>query len=327
MRAPLFWNQDQLLSRLLTPIGCVYHALARLRRQCVIPHSVSAPVICVGNLVAGGAGKTPVAIALYHLLAPHLSHIAFVSRGYGGSQRLPLRVDADHHPASLVGDEPLLLARTAPTYVGKIRLEVARVAISAGANGLILDDGFQNPSVRKDVSLVVVDGGYAFGNGRMIPAGPLREPVEEGIARADAMILVGEDVHGVSAQIGTRVPIFRAQLHMDTQSLKPPKKLLAFAGIGRPEKFHSGLRQAGCAVVKMVGFADHHTYQESDIHRLIEEAKRHDAELVTTEKDFVRIPASLRAGIRTVPLTLSFDEPDALTSRILSLLHDKKNLV
>jgi tetraacyldisaccharide 4'-kinase len=320
MRAPLFWKTTHWVSDLLQPVSYLYGTIAARQYTRVTPERVATPILCVGNLVAGGAGKTPVALALYQLLKSVYPNLSFISRGYGGTQVTPIQVDVHHHPYTRVGDEPLLLARTARTCVGKDRVATARLAIQNGADCLIMDDGFQNPSLHKDVSILVVDGGYGFGNGRLIPAGPLREPIEKGLSRADAVVLVDDDTHSVVARISD-TPLFRASTSITAQGVDVSKKLIAFAGIGRPEKFHMSLRQRGYNVIKMIGFADHHPYRDAELRSLVAKAREYDAQLVTTEKDFMRIPHAYRDEVKTVLLTLTFESPDALRALILSKLH------
>ena len=212
MRAPGFWQKDGLLPRLLAPASLCFAAGGWLRRRLASPQHVEAQVICVGNLVAGGAGKTPVAVAIGERLLARGATVHFLSRGYGGRERGPLRVEPDRHGAADVGDEPLLLARTAPTWIARDRAAGAAAAVTAGAGVIVMDDGFQNHTLRKDLSLLVVDGGYGFGNKRVMPAGPLREPLASGLGRADAVVLIGTDQCGVEAMLPPSLPLLRAVL-------------------------------------------------------------------------------------------------------------------
>ncbi|MBM3554051.1 MAG: tetraacyldisaccharide 4'-kinase [Alphaproteobacteria bacterium] len=313
MRAPAFWSEvGSPIAAWLDPLGRVYHGAARLRRALTRAENAPVPVLCVGNLVAGGAGKTPTAIAVMKRLraAGLVGH--FLSRGYGGGVHGPHLVDAARDRAGDVGDEPLLLARKAPTWVARDRPAGARFAIERGAKIIVMDDGFQNPSLRKDLSLVVVDAGFGFGNGRLIPAGPLREPVAEGLARAQAIVLIGEGaVPPACAASG--LPVLRARLAPVAAAERlAGKRVLAFAGIARPDKFFATLRQIGCDVVDRVSYQDHHPYAPDEIMRLAEKASALSATPVTTEKDHVRLPPEARAMVEAVGVELAFDEVMAL---------------
>jgi tetraacyldisaccharide 4'-kinase len=290
------------------------------------------PVICVGNLVAGGAGKTPTAIALAHLLGAQDRKVHMLTRGYGGQLSGPVAVDLEHHTARDVGDEALLLARAAPTWVGADRRVIAHCAAEAGATLAIMDDGFQNPSLRKDISLIVVDGEVGLGNGRVMPAGPLREDPKRALARADAIVVMGEDRVGVAARLGAMagraLPIFGARLapRAETASLAE-RRVYAFAGIARPEKFFASLRAAGCEIVGMKAFPDHYTFRNGDVAALKTAAKAVGAQLVTTEKDFVRLSRDDAVDIEVFAVAVLFDAPgdilDFLSSRLMKAAHGR----
>jgi tetraacyldisaccharide 4'-kinase len=320
MRAPDFWQSGGALSLLLTPAGCIYAIGGRLRQAFAAPRSAAMPVICVGNLTAGGAGKTPVVLALAAKLAarPALAdRVHAITRGYGGELSGPARVDPVVHDAWKVGDEPLLLARRLPTWVARDRVAGAAAAVSAGANLLILDDGLQNPALAKDLSFVVIDGGAGFGNGRVIPAGPLREPVADGLSRADAAIIVGDDRKAIAAtlaKLAPDLPILRAHLAPVAQSAATlaGQPLVAFAGIGRPEKFYESLRALGCDVKATRSFADHHPYDAIDVAALRRLAAEHDAKLVTTAKDLMRWPGDAELTPLTLDVEIAWDDETAL---------------
>jgi tetraacyldisaccharide 4'-kinase len=237
-----------------------------------------------------------------------------LSRGYGGAERVePLMVDANAHTAAVVGDEPLLLARIAPCWVGTDRLRSARSAVEAGANALVLDDGLQNPALVKDLAFAVVDGETGFGNGLCVPAGPLRAPVSAQLPFVRALIVLGGEEAALSAIAAAAPgkPLIRASLEPDALAAAPliGREVVAFAGIARPEKFYATLRRVGAQIVMTRDFADHHPYTPREIEALIEEAGRRTALLATTEKDIVRLGARHARAVVTLPVTLRFDEP------------------
>lgn len=305
MRAPGFWSRAPgLRAALLSPLGALY-ARATARRVAQAGHRVPVPVICVGNLTAGGTGKTPTVIALVERLRDRGVAAHIVSRGYGGTITAPTRVDPALHTADRTGDEPLLLSAFAPTWVARDRAAGARAAIAAGAEAILLDDGFQNPALTKDLSVVVVDAGAGFGNGRVIPAGPLREPVTTGLRRADFTLTIGAG----DVDLPDTPPRLSGQLAplptgMDWRGLP----VFAFAGIGRPEKFFDTLRELGVDLRGTEALADHQPLSPALLHRLGERAARLSAQPVTTEKDAVRLPANLRGQVMTVPVRLQLDD-------------------
>jgi tetraacyldisaccharide 4'-kinase len=314
MKTPGFWYRPEATPAawLLTPAGLLYDAASRLRRSLVEPQRAPVPVACIGNLVAGGAGKTPVALALGRRLGEIGIAVHFLSRGHGGSLAGPVRVDPERHSAAEVGDEPLLLARAAPAWVSRDRPAGARAAAAAGAGLILMDDGFQNPSLAKDLSLLVVDGGSGFGNGRILPAGPLRERPEDGLKRADAVVVMGPDRAGIGAlAAGHGLPALGARLVPDASDAARlrGRKVLAFAGIGRPEKVFATLAELGAEIAGAVPFPDHHTYTPDEIMRLVETAQERQAVLVTTEKDLVRLPPDARPMVEALRVDLAWDDP------------------
>ncbi|TNC95129.1 MAG: tetraacyldisaccharide 4'-kinase [Stygiobacter sp.] len=320
MRAPEFWRHDGLWPRLLAPLGGLYARAGRRRRLGGEGFAAAMPVICVGNIVAGGAGKTPVCLAVARHLRERGRQPHFLTRGYGGTEAGPRLVDPVRHPAARVGDEALLLAAEAPTWVARHRPDGAAAAADMGAQVLIMDDGFQNGSLRQDMALVVVDGGYGFGNGRVIPAGPCRESVEEGMARARAMVLIGDDVTGAAALAGGKT-VLRARLHPGPEAADlAGVRVVAFAGIGRPEKFFASLRQAGAEVVATHAFADHHPYGRGEMERLRRHAASLGAQLWTTAKDAVRLPPEARAEVRVLTVSLVWDDPAAMDALLTGMV-------
>jgi tetraacyldisaccharide 4'-kinase len=324
MRAPEFWNARSgkmagLVGGLLAPLGAAWDAGARLRRGLAHPYRAPVPVICVGNLVAGGSGKTPVVLALAGSIARAGVAVHIVTRGYGGRLAGPVRVDPAEHDASAVGDEALLIAACAPCWVARNRAAGVREAVASGAGAIVLDDGFQNPWVAKDLSLVVVDAEYAFGNRRVIPAGPLREPVAAGLARADAIVLVGDGAEPDGVR-DAGCPIFRADLEPVHFERFLGAQVVAFAGIGYPEKFFASLRGVGATLIAAHPFPDHHRFTEAEIGRLRREAERAGALLVTTAKDWVRLPTRLRNGIEVLEVEISWHDGAAMTQLLADVL-------
>lgn len=325
MMAPAFWwsKERTLAATLLAPAGVLYGALtaARMSRPGT---SAGVPVLCVGNLVAGGAGKTPTALALGRMLQARGRRPAFLSRGYGraASSSDVLAVDAASHTADTVGDEPLLLAEVAPTFVAADRRRAAREAVAHGADMLILDDGLQNPALAKTWTLAVTDGASGLGNGLCLPAGPLRAPVARQWPCVSMLCVIGQGEPGqVLARAATQagVPVVTARIEADADALAglAGRRLLAFAGIGRPEKFYATLREAGLDLAATRSFPDHHRFRAGDLQILTREASRLGALLVTTEKDHIRLPPDFPA--QPVHVRLAFDQPAAIEAALSRL--------
>ncbi|MGO4870589.1 MAG: tetraacyldisaccharide 4'-kinase [Roseiarcus sp.] len=324
MIAPGFWARERpgLVARALQPLGALY-GLATARRMARPGVRVGAAVVCVGNFVVGGAGKTPTAIAVARMLQSAGERVAFLSRGYGGAARVePIEVDAAIHGAHAVGDEPLLLARVAPCFVGADRVAAARMAIARGASALVLDDGLQNPSLAKDFTFAVIDGEARFGNGLCFPAGPLRAPPARQLPFTSAEVVVGGPAEALGAlrALAPQKPIFRAELEADAivGAKLVGRPVFAFAGIARPEKFFASLEALGARVAARRRFADHHAYDPREIEALIAEASARGLALVTTEKDYVRLAPEHRNAILALPVTLRFETPE----RIAALLRE-----
>lgn len=313
MRPPRFWAGpgDSVPSRLLAPLGAAW-GRATTRRATGPGWQAPVPVICCGNVTMGGAGKTILALDLADRLRAAGCHVHVLLRGYGGSSRGPRRVTAEDDSA-LVGDEALLLAAVAPTWIGADRAASALQAVAAGAEVLLLDDGLQNPTLAKDLGLLVIDGGFGFGNGRVFPAGPLREPVRAAAARCHAAVLIGPDRHGAAAALPSSLPVLTARLVPGPAMVAlAGREVLAFAGIGRPEKFFISLREAGAHLADAVPFADHHRFRRGEIERLLDRADRLGATAVTTAKDAVRLPPALRARVTVATVVLVWEDEAAV---------------
>jgi len=306
MRTPSFWYKDKdaapsAVELALTPLSCLYLLGHKIHQARFKAEKADVPVICVGNINAGGSGKTPSAVALMKLLKKLglFEKPFFLTRGYGG-------------------DEAILLNRVAPTIIASDRIKGAKEAMGMQADAIIMDDGFQNGALQKDLSFVVVDGAMGFGNGRLLPAGPLREPLEAGFARADAFIVLNEDLSGAIDTLPRDKPVFKATLKPEAdQGIDMAQPYLAFAGIGYPEKFFMFLRnEMGLNIVQTKSFADHHPYDVNEMRALVSDAEKLDAKLLTTEKDFLRVPEIAQSQVRDVRVFLEWKNENALAEFI-----------
>jgi len=328
LSTPQWWYRRDLSARgggmpalraLLTPASWIWAAATARRIARGQPVDPGVPVICIGNVTVGGAGKTPVARAVAARLAARGKAVHLLSRGYGGRLAGPARVDPQAHSAADVGDEPLMLARDFPVWVARDRAAGAKAAAAAGAEVIVMDDGHQNPSVRKALSLVVVDGEtrnheWPFGDGRVFPAGPMREPLAAGLKRADAvLILLPADLPSVDPELAAVVRGPAAlSAHLRPAGALPAGPQVGFAGVGKPWKVERALQAAGCELKDFAGFADHIAYDEALLGRLADRAATFGAGLVTTEKDWVRLPPAWRSRVTPWLVRAEFDDPDAL---------------
>lgn len=309
MKTPRFWQSKNFISTALLPASYLYGIGAWLDQSCTSPKRAPLPVISVGNLTAGGAGKTPMVLAFVSILTSlgYVPHI--LTRGYGGMGPTAHRVAQDDD-WRIVGDEPLLLARAAPTWVGRDRLATAVAAKNAGATILVCDDALQHHALYKDISLLVIDGPYGFGNGRLLPSGPLREPISAAAHRIDAVVMIGTDTQACAATFTQ--PTFAAQLAPAATNLSA-SPYFAFAGIGRPEKFYDSLRSLGVTLADTQDFPDHYPYRQTDLDQLRARAQALGATLITTEKDALKLPASQRGAVTVLPVSLQLADPSGFT--------------
>ena len=333
LEQPGWWHgkrpADRLKAALLAPAGFLYGSAAKARFALAKPYRSALPVICVGNFTVGGAGKTPLALAIAAMVEAIGCQPAFLTRGYGGSLAGPHRVELERDSAAEVGDEPLLLARAAPTIVARERLAGAKAIEALGADLIIMDDGFQNPSLVKDLSLIAIDAGAGFGNGHVFPAGPLRAPLRYQIRRAHAAVIIGKGTKHVTRRLGGRLPVIRARLApYGGSEWLDGQPVFAFCGIGRPRKFFATLAECGAVLAGAEPFPDHHAFTEAEAAQLIRQAAQLNAALVTTEKDWLRISApagplaELKALARPLAVRIAFrrDGETRLQSLIKEML-------
>ncbi|MGB4106973.1 MAG: tetraacyldisaccharide 4'-kinase [Alphaproteobacteria bacterium] len=320
LKTPSFWYRSggtpSLREKILSPFSFLYRIGYEIHQHSITPETLDIPVICIGNINAGGTGKTPAAIALMDVIRKNnlAAKPFFLLRGYGGGERGPLLVDTSKHNSWSTGDEALILASRAPTVIAVDRVKGAQLAERHHADMVLMDDGLQNPGIHKNIKVVVINGDMGFGNGRMLPAGPLREPLHKGLARADLFILIGEDKRGVAASLPADKPLVRAHMEPDLPAPLPKdKKYIAFAGLGYPEKFFAFARdKLGLDIVKTISFPDHYPYSEADIANLRARALEWNAELLTTKKDLLRLPAAERETIHTADVRLAWEDEAAL---------------
>lgn len=334
MQPPRFWypapadgtkpfRSGLVLAGMLRPLAALYDFFGRRRIENTVPAHASIPVICIGNLTLGGTGKTPTALAVADIIASWGLKPAFLTRGYGGALKGPLVATNAHTPAD-IGDEACLLAARAPTVISPDRPAGAELAARLGADVIIMDDGFQNPTLYKDLSIVVVDGDVMFGNGYVFPAGPLREPPGRGLSRADTVVILKDP-----AATAPSLPApFSGQLLTGHITAKPnpalSENLIAFAGIGRPDKFFATLRDLNANLIATHAFPDHHMYTEDQIETLLSEADRLDARLITTTKDAAKLIPRHAARIAVLEIDVILDTEHSLRDKIRTMLDQFK---
>lgn len=327
MKAPLFWEKKHSLYRLLfLPFSFLYQFISSQRERLLPPTKIKIPVICVGNITLGGTGKTPVTMMIAAALKEQGLNVHILSRGYGGKLKGPLLVNTAYHTSQEVGDEPLLLAQAALTWVSKNKVEGAKAAVQAGAKILLLDDGLQNPSLHKDFNIIVVNGEYGLGNECVFPAGPLRETVDNATKKANAFIIMGKDTHSLEKQWSENYPVFQGHLNPnmdDIQALKD-NPIYAFAGIGHPKKFFGMQRNYGLQVIAEKAFPDHYSFKLNDLKKLQNHAHQLKAHLVTTEKDYLRLPHKMRQKIQMIRVHAVIPEKQFLLNLINKIINHEK---
>ena len=320
MKTPSFWHADGFIPKLLEPLAQLYKCVSFLERSLRSKTKIDIPVLCIGNLVSGGAGKTPIALSIGQKLnAKH--NISFLTRGYGGIEAGPIEVNPDEHSSYEVGDEALILSEVGSTWVSRHKTAGAIAAKDAGFEIVIMDDGFQHTSLVKTLSFVIIDGPYGFGNGRLIPAGPLREPIYSGLKRADVIVLVGEVNPSIIELLPNNKPLLRASLvpaEMGTQLSN--NNVIGFAGIGRPTKFLETLEKMGLNIIDFVAFPDHYRFRESEIRELYEKATEVDAILVTTFKDMKRVPKSVAHLCQPIGITVVWEDDNEIQQLLDSVI-------
>ena len=324
LKAPKFWylKKNTYLSRVLYPLSLIFRLGTKIRSYTNRPIKLPLPVICIGNIVVGGAGKTPVALKIGKILIQSGYKPHFISRGYAGMIKESTLVKAWHSSKS-VGDEPLLLSKVAPTWVGANRNNSIKLAKSKGADCIVMDDGFQNPTIHKDFSIVVINSSQEFGNKRVMPSGPLRESIKRGLSRTNLIIVIGAITESLKNSIPDHIPIFPAKFVIDNNNkIFKGQKITAFAGIAYPEKFFKSLEEQGSKIVKKITYPDHHIYDENDLLSLAEIANKTKSILVSTQKDFTRIPKSYKSLVNTLSGEINFENEDLIKEIIVNVIEN-----
>ena len=312
-KTPKFWNTpDSYYTKLLHPVAKIYELISKIKLNSVTPEKAKIPVVCVGNVVIGGAGKTPTVKLVCNILKSQNFTPHILTSGYGGYLKNVVRVDCNKHSYLQVGDEALLSALVSPTWVGKNRLNSANAATLSGADILVMDDGFQNNSIEKNFKILVVDSHQGFGNEHIFPAGPLRENVESGVKKSDIVLIIGQKNENIETKIkGIRpnIPIFYATMDVsNTSDFIAGEKVIGFCGLGFPQKFKKTLEKMELEVIDFIAFSDHHPYTITEIQKLLKAARNLGAKLVTTRKDYIKIPDVFKNDISVIDINLSFTD-------------------
>lgn len=317
MKQPSFWKEVSLYNFLLFPFSIIYQLISCIKNAVSRPYKPSKPVICIGNVTVGGAGKTPTAIAIAKIITDMGKKPVFLTRGYGGSLRVTTIVNPDIHKAKDTGDEPILLSRVATTIVSKNRVTGAKLACEKDFDVIIMDDGLQNPTIEKTISLLVIDGSYGIGSGYIIPAGPLRESLKSGLSKVEAVVFIGDDKKYILSKLEDK-KIIKAKIKAKKHD-KKTDKYVAFCGLGNPDKFFNTLVENGYNVREKKEFPDHYNYKQQDIDDLKNLAKSWNAKLITTEKDYVRLSNVHKKDIETLPISIEFEKEQEIRKIVESI--------
>jgi len=318
---PIFWRKKsnilyKLIILVLLPLSLLFFLISSIQKKIQKSNKIGVPVICIGNLVAGGSGKTPMVLHLLKLLKKRCLNIHVVSRGYGGNLKGPIKVEKEKHTFDQVGDEALLIAKENNIWISKNKYAGVFAATLNGADLIILDDGLQNNSIKKDLNIVVVDGEFGFGNGLILPAGPLREPYKQRLKKSDILILLNNDKYNIQKKINKYIPIIKGKSFIKNYKNLIKKKLVVFSGIGRPEKFLNSLKKKNLNILKFFSFPDHYAYSKNDLNKIINYSKNNNAIPVTTLKDKQRINRDLRKKIYFVDLEIKLEKTDVLSKKL-----------
>ena len=327
LKAPKFWylKKDTYLSNSLYPFSLLFRLGTKLRTILSKKKNAELPIICIGNIVVGGAGKTPVSLKIGKMLCQAGYSPHFVSKGYSGIEKNNTLVQKWHSPKS-VGDESILLSQVAPTWIGSDRNKSFNLAKEKGADCIIMDDGFQNPTIQKDFSIIVINEEQEFGNKKVMPSGPLRESITRGLSRTDLIIVIGTISQEIKTKIPSHIPVISASFTIsNVNKIFKGQKITAFAGIAYPEKFFNSLRKQGAEIVKEMIYPDHHIFDENDFLNLAEIANKTQSILVTTKKDYVRIPKSYRSLINTLEGEIVFKDEKLLLETLSNVVENKIN--
>jgi len=327
LKAPKFWylKRDSLQSNVLYPFSLIFRLGTKIRNFVSKEKKTNLPIICVGNIVIGGAGKTPVALKIGNMLREGGYNPHFVSKGYGGLEKNNTLVQDWHSPKS-VGDESLLLSEIAPTWIGFDRSKSFELASENGADCIVMDDGFQNPTLQKDFSIVVINGEQGFGNKRVIPSGPLRESINRGLSRTNLVITIGDISDTIKDKIPKHIPLIGANFKIKEDDIMlKGQRITAFAGIAYPEKFFNSLKLVKANIVDKISYSDHHIYSENDLLYLAEIANKNKSILVTTKKDMVRIPKNFRSLVKTIDGFIQLNDEKLLFEILTNLIENKIN--
>ena len=321
IKTPHFWTELSWQSVILFPVSYIWRFGHYAQQKILNTKETEIPVICVGNLTVGGSGKTPVVITLCRFLSGIGKSTSILTRGFGGKEKGPIFVSTNLHQSLDVGDEPLMMAHSLDVCVSRNRpLGANHILDKKKYDCIVMDDGLQNPTLKKDLNIAVFDGKFGIGNGFLLPAGPMRQKLEVGIQNIDLVIFNGKDETGLGQKIPPHIPIFTGELQPDEEIVEKMKnrRVYGFAGIGNPSRFFKTLNDIGADLVGEAHFADHHPYTDADLTQLYEEAIQSGAELVTTQKDWMRLPTDWRDRVLTVPVRIHFSADD--TIKIVSFL-------